>query len=261
MRVIVTVIIGIVLLVAWAGPAMAQQAGGVAMAPSSPIMPQITIGVGQANSPDQISTALKIMLLLTVLALVPSFLVMLTSFTRIVVVLSFMRQALGTHQTPTNQIVLGLALFLTVFIMFPVWTQINQNALKPYMDQQIGYEEAIENAMEPLRVFMFKHTREKDLGLFLKISNQPKPRTITDVPTIALVPAFVVSELKTAFTIGFLIWLPFLIVDMVIASVLMSMGMLMLPPIMISLPFKLLVFVLADGWYLLIGSLVNSFVT
>ena len=255
MRVIATVILGIVLLFAAAGPALAQSAAGGA----GVVAPQITIGLGGANGPDQLSTSLKILMLITVLALAPSFLVMLTSFTRIVVVLSFMRQALGTHQTPTNQIVLGMSLFLTVFIMFPVWTQIHENAVKPYMDEQIGYDEALTAALDPLRTFMFKHTREKDLGLFIKISGASKPTRQEDVSTVALIPAFVASELKTAFTIGFLIWLPFLIVDMVIASVLMSMGMMMLPPIMISLPFKLLVFVLADGWFLLIGSLVNSF--
>ncbi len=258
MRVILVIVGGIVLLGAWAPPVLAQSApaGG-----SPLVVPQVTIGVGQANSPDQVSTAVKLLLILTVMALVPSFLLMFTSFTRIVVVLSFARQALGTNQTPTNQIVLGLSLFLTVFIMFPVWTQIHENAVKPYMAQQIGYEEAFQKTMEPLRGFMLKQTREKDLGLFLHIGKRPQPRTLDDVPTWVIAPAFVLSELRTAFMIGFLIWLPFLIVDMVISSVLMSMGMLMLPPIMISLPFKLLIFVLADGWYLLIGSLVNSFGT
>jgi len=253
MRRILIIVIGIVLLGAWATPALAQQASGQL------VVPQVTLGLGQAEGPEQVSTAVKIMLLITVLALVPSFLMMLTSFTRIVVVLSFMRQALGTQQAPTNQIVLGLSLFLTVFVMFPVWTQIHQDAVKPYMAEEIGYEEAYTRAIEPLRHFMLKQTREKELALFLKISNLPKPQTVDDVPTWVIVPAFVTSELKTAFMIGFLIWLPFLIIDMVIAAVLMSMGMLMLPPIMISLPFKLLVFVLADGWFLLIGSLVNSF--
>jgi flagellar biosynthesis protein FliP len=254
MRVIVAVILGILLLAA-ATPVFAQQ-GPAAI---GPVLPQISVGFGQADSPQQLSTALKVMLLLTVLSLVPSFLIMVTSFTRIAVVLAFLRQALGTNQTPTNQIILGLSLFLTVFIMFPVWQDINDNAYKPYLAEEIGYDEAIGNAIEPLRSFMLVHTREKDLGLFLKISRQPKPMTSADVPVYAVIPAFVISELRTAFTIGFLIWLPFLIVDIVIASVLMSMGMFMLPPIMISLPFKLLVFVLADGWFLLIGSLVASF--
>jgi flagellar biosynthetic protein FliP len=173
----------------------------------------------------------------------------------------FLRQVLGSPQTPTNQIVLGLSLFLTLFIMFPVWTRIHEDAVKPYMNNEIGYDVAFDQAMKPLREFMLKQTREKDLALFLQISHHLKPQTIDDVSTLAVIPAFVISELKTAFIIGFLIWLPFLIVDMVIASVLMSMGMLMLPPIMISMPFKLLIFVLADGWYLLVGSLVNSFVT
>jgi len=252
MRVIGIIVLGIVLL-GIAGPALAQQQ-------SAPLgVPQVTSGVGQSDSPEQVSTAVKIMLLITVLALVPSFLVMLTSFTRIVVVLGFLRQALGTNQTPTNQIVLGLALFLTIFIMAPVWAQIHEKAVKPYMAEQIGYEEAFTEALAPLRSFMLKQTREKDLALFMKVAQQAKPQTIQEVPTWVIVPAFVISELQTAFMIGFMIWLPFLIVDMVIASVLMSMGMMMLPPIMISLPFKLLIFVLADGWYLLIGSLIKSF--
>jgi flagellar biosynthetic protein FliP len=257
MRVITTIIIGAVLLSASA--AAAQTAG--APAGGAPTLPQITIGVGPVSGTDQLSTGLKLMLLVTVLTVVPSFLVMMTSFTRIVVVLSFMRQALGSATTPTNQIILGLALFLTIFIMFPVWQRMHDDAFEPYMNNQIGYEEAYHKAMAPLREFMLKQTRDKDLALFLKISKQPKPQTVADVPTVAIVPAFVVSELKTAFTIGFLIWLPFLIVDMVIASVLMSMGMLMLPPVMISMPFKLLIFVLADGWTLLVGGLVNSFIT
>jgi flagellar biosynthetic protein FliP len=248
---------GLVLLGAGVGVAQAQTAAPPGGSPL--VVPQVTIGVGQANSPDQVSTAVKLLLLIAVLALAPSFILMLTSFTRIVVVLSFLRQALGTNQTPTNQIVLGLSLFLTVFIMFPVWTQIHQTAVKPYMAQQIGYEEAFTRAMAPLRAFMLKQTREKDLGLFMKVSHQPRPQNVNDVPTWVIAPAFMISELRTAFMIGFMIWLPFLIVDMVISSILMSMGMLMLPPIMISLPFKLLVFVLADGWYLLVGSLVNSF--
>ena len=256
MRVISIIVAGVVLLGLGVAPALAQQSGGSG---SPLVVPQVTIGIGQADTPDQVSTAVKILLLITVLAMVPTLLLMLTSFTRILVVLSFMRQALGTHQTPTNQIVLGLALFLTVFVMFPVWTQIHEDAVKPYMAEEIGYEDALTNALKPLRTFMLMQTREKDLGLFLKISNRAKPQTVAEVPTWVIIPAFVISELKTAFMIGFLIWLPFLIIDMVIASVLMSMGMLMLPPIMISLPFKLLVFVLADGWYLLIGSLINSF--
>jgi len=263
MKVMRTVMIGVVFLLATAGIALGQQAAPSGPGSSAPApglhVPGLSITVPSGSSPDQLSTGLKIMLLITVLALAPSFLVMVTSFTRIVVVLSFMRQALGTNQTPTNQIVLGLSLFLTIFIMAPVWSRINETAVKPYVAEEIGYEQAIKNAMEPLRNFMVRQTREKDLALFLRIGNQPKPRTLADVPTITIIPAFIVSELKTAFIIGFLIWMPFLIVDMVIASVLMSMGMLMLPPILISLPFKLLVFVLADGWFLIIGSLVDSF--
>jgi len=257
MKVITLIVIGMVLVFGWTAPVAAQQSN-----PPGPVaLPQISIGLGPVTTNAQITTGVQIMLLITVLALVPSLLIMLTSFTRIAVVLSFVRQALGTHTIPTNQIVLGLSVFLTVFIMFPVWTQIHQEAIKPFMTQEIGYEEAISKALQPLRSFMLKQTREKDLGLFLKIGQRAKPQTIVEVPTWVIIPAFVISELKTAFLIGFLIWMPFLIIDMVIASVLMSMGMMMLPPIMISLPFKLLIFVLADGWYLLIGSLVNSFAT
>jgi flagellar biosynthesis protein FliP len=166
---------------------------------------------------------------------------------------------LGTMQLPPNQVVLGLALFLTFFIMAPVWQKINHNALQPYMDQKIGYQEALQNAVQPLRAFMFKQTREKDLALFVDVAGAARPKDIEDIPTMVLIPSFVVSEIKTAFEIGLLLYVPFLIIDMVVASVLLSMGMMMLPPIMISLPFKLMLFVLADGWYLLVGSLVKSF--
>ncbi|NLH50061.1 MAG: flagellar type III secretion system pore protein FliP [Myxococcales bacterium] len=253
MRVIGTIVTGLVLLLALAGPALAQAT------PAAPALTLPMVAVSGASQPEQISTAVKLLLLITVLAVAPSLLILVTSFTRIVVVLSFLRQALGTNQTPTNQIILGLSMFLTFYIMYPVWQQINEHAVQPYMAQQIGYEEAFTQTLKPLRSFMLHQTREKDLALFIKISRLPKPQNAEEVPTLTIIPAFIVSELKTAFIIGFLIWLPFLIVDMVIASVLMSMGMLMLPPIMISLPFKLMIFVLADGWYLLIGSLVNSF--
>jgi flagellar biosynthetic protein FliP len=184
---------------------------------------------------------------------------MLTSFTRIVVVLSILRQAIGTHQMPPNQIVIGLALFLTFFIMNPVWQKINSQALQPYLEGKITPKQAVEKATQPLRDFMFKHTREKDLALFVDIANIKRPKNTAEVPTSILIPSFIISELKTAFQIGFLIYVPFLIIDMVVASVLLSMGMLMLPPIMISLPFKLMLFVLVDGWYLIVGSLVKSF--
>jgi flagellar biosynthetic protein FliP len=174
-------------------------------------------------------------------------------------VLSLLRRALGTMQMPPNQVITGLALFLTFFIMTPVWNQINQKALQPYLDNQINQQQALQNAAEPLRKFMFKQTREKDLALFVNIAKVERPNDVTDIPTSVLIPSFIISEVKTAFQIGLLLYVPFLIIDMVVASVLLSMGMMMLPPIMISLPFKLMLFVLADGWNLLIGSLVRSF--
>jgi flagellar biosynthetic protein FliP len=183
----------------------------------------------------------------------------MTSFTRLTIVFSFLRHALGTQQTPSNQIIAGLALFLTFFIMMPLWLQINQNALQPYINEEISQEVALQEAVKPMRQFMFKQTREKDLALFINMAKMDKPKGPEDIPTSVLIPAFVISELKTAFIIGFIIFIPFLIIDMVVASVLLSMGMMMLPPILISLPFKLMLFVLMDGWHLIVGSLVKSF--
>ena len=222
--------------------------------------PLLSIGMERgSDDPGRTTVVLQIFLLMTVLSIAPSLLIMLTSFTRIVIVLSLLRRALGTMQMPPNQVVLGLALFLTFFIMAPVWQKINQDALQPYLDQKIGHQQALQNAIQPLRAFMFKQTREKDLALFVDIADAARPKDIEDIPTMILIPSFVVSEIKTAFEIGLLLYVPFLIIDMVVASVLLSMGMMMLPPIMISLPFKLMLFVLADGWYLLVGSLVKSF--
>lgn len=222
-------------------------------------IPNVQLSFDQAEEPGKVAVTLQILGLLTVLSLAPAILTLLTSFTRIVVVLSFLRQAMGTHQMPPNQILIGLAMFLTFFIMTPVWNQINEQALQPYLAEQITPKEALEKGMNPIRSFMLKQTREKDLSLFLKIAGNKKVSKKDDVPSQTLIPAFVISELKTAFQIGFMIYIPFIIVDMVIASVLLSMGMLMLPPIMISLPFKLMLFVLVDGWNLLVGSLVRSF--
>ena len=196
---------------------------------------------------------------MTVLSIAPAILIMLTSFTRIVIVLSVLRQAMGTHSMPPNQIILGLALILTFFIMSPVWQKVNQEALQPYLDQKITRQQALETALKPIRAFMVKQTREKDLALLVKISKMDRPKNINDVPTSVLIPSFIISELKTAFQIAFMLYVPFLVIDMVVASVLLSMGMMMLPPIMISLPFKLMLFVLADGWNLIVGSLVKSF--
>ncbi|MBW2058915.1 MAG: flagellar type III secretion system pore protein FliP [Deltaproteobacteria bacterium] len=222
-------------------------------------IPPIHIEVGNGDRVEEMTVGMKILFLLTVLSLAPAILVMVTSFTRIVVVLSLLRQALGLHSMPPNQVIVGLALFLTFFVMSPVWNQVNHEALQPYLAKEISEKEAMKKALTPIRAFMLKQTREKDLKLFLDISKGERPRNLSDVPTMVIVPAFVTSELKTAFQIGFFIYIPFMILDMVVASVLLSMGMLMLPPMMIVLPFKLLLFVLVDGWYLLIGSLVKSF--
>jgi flagellar biosynthetic protein FliP len=222
-------------------------------------LPFISIGMDPTQEPGKMAVVLQIFLLMTILSLAPAILIMLTSFTRIVIVLSLLRRALGTMQMPPNQVIIGLALFLTFFIMTPVWHQINQKALQPYLDNQINQQQALQNAIEPLRKFMFKQTREKDLALFVDIAKVERPKDVTDIPTSVLIPSFIISEVKTAFQIGLLLYVPFLVIDMVVASVLLSMGMMMLPPIMISLPFKLMLFVLADGWNLLIGSLVRSF--
>jgi len=222
-------------------------------------VPLVSFGFDNAKNNDQVAVVLQIFALLTVLSLAPAILIMLTSFTRIAIVLSVLRQALGTQQMPSNQIIIGLALFLTFFIMTPVWQKVNEHAIQPYLKKEITQQQALKEACKPIRKFMFKQTRKKDLALFVKIAKVERPRNINDVPTSVLIPSFIISELKTAFQIGFLLYVPFLIIDMVVASVLLSMGMMMLPPIMISLPFKLMLFVLADGWYLIVGSLVKSF--
>jgi flagellar biosynthetic protein FliP len=227
--------------------------------PPAVATPYFSLGVAPADDPARGTVVLQIFLLMTVLSLAPAILIMVTSFTRIAIVLSLLRRALGTNQLPSNQIVIGLALFLTVFVMAPVWQKIHQAALQPYLDQKISSQQALELAAVPLREFMFKQTREKDLALFVDIAKLKRPQNPDDIPTSVLVPSFIISEVKTAFEIGLLLYVPFLIVDMVVAAVLLSMGMMMLPPVMVSLPFKLLLFVLADGWYLLVGSLVKSF--
>jgi flagellar biosynthetic protein FliP len=221
--------------------------------------PLLGIVLEGAGTEGRIGVALQIFLLVTVLSLAPAILIMLTSFTRIVIVLSVLRQAIGTHQIPSNQIVIGLALFLTVFIMTPVWKEINEQALQPYLNKTISTEQALEKAATPLRAFLIRQTREKDLALLVDVAGMKRPNNIQEVPTSVLIPSFIISELKTAFQMGFMLYIPFLIIDMVVASVLLSMGMMMLPPIMISLPFKLVLFVLADGWNLIVGSVVKSF--
>lgn len=244
-------------LVVFAAPAFAQGAPG----PSNPTIPipRINIGVSPATKPSDVALSLQILLLLTVVSLAPTLLVLLTSFTRIVIVLSFVRTALGTQQVPPTQVLVGLSLLLTFFVMNPVIQDINKNALQPYMGNKISQTVAIDRAAKPLRAFMFKQTREKDIALFYSLSKEPRPANQADVPTYLLVPAFVISELKTAFQIGFAIYIPFIVIDMVVASVLLSMGMMMIPPVIISLPFKILVFLLVDGWNLTVQALFASF--
>jgi len=209
--------------------------------------------------PYDMSTVMKIVGIITLLTLAPAILIMLTSFTRIIIVFSLLRQALGTQQMPPNQVLIGISLFITFFLMSPVFNKVYKDAVAPYMEKEITLQDAYKNAVTPLRKFMLKQTRESDLALFVDIAHIPRPHTAEDLPMRVIIPAFITSELKTAFEIGFFIYIPFLIIDMVVASVLLSMGMLMLPPVMISLPFKLMLFVLVDGWHLLIESLIKSF--
>jgi flagellar biosynthesis protein FliP len=222
-------------------------------------LPSLSVQLGKSNTPEELAVTIQIILLITFLSLAPAILILVTSFTRIIIVLSFLRHALSTQQIPPNQVLIGLALFLTFFIMTPVFDEINDKAVQPYLTKQIDQKTALWNAVVPLRKFMFKQVREKDLALFTKLAKQPRPKNVSEVRTRVLIPAFVISELRIAFEMGFLLFIPFLIIDMVVASVLMSMGMMMLPPIMVSLPFKILLFVLVDGWNLLVQSLVMSF--
>ena len=222
-------------------------------------VPTIQIGVGDSDEPQEVAKTLQIAFVLTILALAPSILIMMTSFTRIIIVFSFLRHALNTQQMPSNQILVGLALFLTFYIMAPVWNRINENALQPYLNEQLPLQEALQRAAAPLREFMLKQTKEKDLGMLVSMTAGERPRTADDIPLTTIIPAFMISEVSTAFTVGFLIYIPFLVIDMVVACVLLSMGMMMLPPVMVSLPFKILLFVLVDGWNLLIASVIKSF--
>lgn len=222
-------------------------------------LPGIRFSLDDANGPQQVSNVMTIVFLMTVISLAPALLIMMTSFTRLAVILSFVKQAMGTQGAPPNQIIVGLALFLTFFIMQPVWQRIHQEAIVPYQNHKISGDEFLNNATKPLKDFMLKQTRKADLALFVSFSQQEKPKNIDAISLTSLVPAFVISELKTAFQIGFLLYLPFIILDMVVSSILLSMGMMMLPPVMISLPFKLMLFVMVDGWNLLIASMVKSF--
>jgi flagellar biosynthetic protein FliP len=244
-------------LVAGLHPAFAQGVSG----PTAPTiaLPKFDFGISSSSKPTDVALSLQILLVLTVLTLAPTLLVLVTSFTRVVIVLSFVRTALGTAAVPPTQVLVGLALFLTFFIMKPVINDINTNALAPYLANKISQPVAFERATKPLRGFMFRQTREKDIALFYTISKDPRPAKQSDVPTYLLVPAFVISELKTAFEIGFAIYIPFIVIDMVVASVLLSMGMMMIPPVTISLPFKILIFLLVDGWNLTVNALFMSF--
>lgn len=217
------------------------------------------INIFTGSDPTNIATSVKLLLLLTIFSLAPGILILMTSFTRIIIVLSFVRTSLATQQMPPNQVLIGIALFLTFFIMAPTFSEVYEQGLSPLFAEEITLDEAYENASVPLKEFMAQHTRQKDLQLFMRYTEAESPETVQDIPLTTLVPAFAISELKTAFQMGFMIFIPFLIIDMAVASILMSMGMMMLPPVMISLPFKILLFVLVDGWYLITQSLLGGF--
>jgi flagellar biosynthetic protein FliP len=228
-------------------------------APTTMPIPNVNISVDNANTPQQYVWNIKLLVILTILTLLPSFVMMMTSFVRIIVVFGFLRTALGTQQSPPNQVLIGLALFLTVFIMGPVYTKVNTNAIQPYMENRITQQQAIDEGSKPLREFMLRQTRQKDFQLFIDEAKLNYKVTKDNAPLYIVVPSFMISELKTAFEIGFLVYIPFMLIDLVVGSVLMSMGMMMLPPAMVSLPFKLLLFVMVDGWYLIVKSLIISF--
>lgn len=222
-------------------------------------IPPLQLDINSPEFSSELTIPLQIMLLLTLLSFLPAMVIAMTSFVRIVVVLSLLRQALGIQQIPPNPVLIGLALFMTFFIMRPVGEDINTHALQPYIRSEINIETALKETLIPLRKFMLRQTNEEDLGLFLSIREQPRPHHEDEIDTVSIIPAFIISELKTAFQVGFLLYMPFLILDLVIASILVSVGMIMLPPVLISLPFKLMLFVLVDGWHLIVGSLVRSF--
>jgi flagellar biosynthetic protein FliP len=222
-------------------------------------LPKLTLEAAEARSPQEVSTAVQVLIALTVLSVAPAILLMVTSFTRIVIVLSLLRQAIGIQQLPPNQVIIGLSLFLTVFVMAPVGQEMHRVAVQPYFDKKVSQSEAFTRALDPLRAFMLRQTRQADLALMIQLGRIAQPSTPADLPTHVLIPAYALSEVKTAFQMGFVLFLPFLVIDLVVASVLMSMGMMMLPPVMISLPFKLLLFVLADGWNLVVRALVTGY--
>lgn len=227
--------------------------------PSPLPLPRLTLGVDRVEKPEDVSLSLQILILLTVLTLAPSIMIMMTSFTRIIIVLHFLKQAMGSQQMPPGQIIIGMALFVTFVIMSPVFKDVNDNALQPYLNNRITQDSAFTRSIEPFRTFMFKYTREEDLALFVKYTDQNKPTNRDEIPTLTLIPAFALSELKTGFQMGFLLFIPFLMIDMIVSSILMSMGMMMLPPAFVSLPFKILLFILLDGWNLIVETLIKSF--
>ncbi|MFQ5705954.1 MAG: flagellar type III secretion system pore protein FliP [bacterium] len=222
-------------------------------------LPKITLEFPKQTGKQDTSLAIQILFLITVLSIAPAILVMMTSFTRLVIVFHFLRMALGTQQSPGNQIIIGLSLFLTYFIMQPVWNEINQSSIQPYLQDKVTQQQALNNALKPVRKFMFKETREKDLMLFVKLAKIQRPKTRENLPTYVLIPSFIISELRIAFQIGFMVYLPLVLIDLIVGVILMSMGMMMLPPIMISLPFKILLFILVDGWHLVVQSVVSGF--
>ena len=223
------------------------------------ILPSLTLGVTQPDSPRDVALTLQVLALMTVLSLVPAILLMVTSFTRTIIVLGFVQRAIGLQQSPPQQVIAGLALFLTMFTMYPTWNRVYQDGLEPYLSGNITAQQAWDNSIQPVREFMFRYTRQEELSLIISMSESPRPANQSEVDTRVLIPAFMLSELKTAFQMGVVIYIPFLVVDMVVSSVLLAMGMMMLPPMMISLPFKILLFVMADGWNLVVMSVLKSF--
>lgn len=248
------VIAVVVMMLIFSSELFAQQTQSL----SFPI-PKINVDVGTSQNGKDVAVTLQILLLMTILALAPSIIIMTTSYLRIIIVFHFLKSALGTQQMPPGQLLAGVALFITFFVMAPTWNKVNQDALKPLLDEKISVEEAYNNGIEPIRDFMFKHVRDEDLELFVSMANMTRPNNRNELPTYIVVPAFVLSELRTGFIIGFFLFIPFIMVDLIISSILMSMGMMMLPPMLISLPFKILLFILVDGWNLIVGSVVRSF--
>ena len=255
MKKIIFITIVILLLADLQTGLFAQQKGGQTIP-----LPKIGIDVGTADSPEDVSVTLQILLLMTVLTLAPSILIMTTSYLRMIIVFHFLKNAMGTQQMPPNQLLAGVALFITFFIMAPTWNQVNETALQPLMNGEMNVSEAYDTGIGPIRQFMFDHVRDEDLELFIGLSQLEQPETREELPTYILLPAFALSELRAGFIIGFFLYIPFLMIDMIVGSILLSMGMMMIPPMMVAMPFKILLFVLVDGWNLIIGSVIRSFI-